>query len=81
MLIVFYFFTLGFTPFQVASLFIFYEVFGIVTNLIGGYIGARVGLKFALFAGLSTQIMALGMLDIVDLPALGGWAVPYVMVA
>jgi phosphatidylglycerophosphate synthase len=32
MLVLFYFYELGYTPFQVASLFIFYEVFGVVTN-------------------------------------------------
>ena len=36
MLVLFYFYELGYTPFQVASLFLFYEVFGIVTNLVGG---------------------------------------------
>jgi hypothetical protein len=40
MLVLFYFYNLGYTPFAVASLFIFYEVFGILTNLFGGYIGA-----------------------------------------
>jgi hypothetical protein len=46
----------------VASLFIFYEVFGILTNLFGGYIGARFGLKTTLFIGLGTQLVALSML-------------------
>jgi MFS family permease len=53
---------LGYTPFAVASLFIFYEVFGILTNLFGGYIGARFGLKTTLFVGLGTQLVALSML-------------------
>jgi MFS family permease len=77
MLVLFYFFGLGYTPFQVASLFIFYEVFGVVTNLVGGWLGARLGLKWTLFAGLSTQIVALGMLGVNQ-----AWlTVPYVMVA
>lgn len=80
-LVLFTFFELGYTPLQVASLFIFYEVFGVVTNLVGGYIGARLGLKVTLFAGLSMQLAALGMLGVVGLPSLGGWAVPYVMAA
>jgi len=58
-LVLFYFFELGYTPLEVASLFIFYEVFGVITNLVGGYIGARLGLKVTLFAGLSTQLVAL----------------------
>lgn len=80
-LVLFYFFELGYTPLEVASLFIFYEIFGVVTNLVGGYIGARLGLKVTLFAGLSTQLVALAMLGVISLPSLGGWAVPYVMAA
>ena len=56
MLVLFYFYNLGYTPLAVASLFIFYEVFGIVTNLFGGYIGARFGLTTTLFIGLGTQL-------------------------
>ncbi len=62
MLVLFYFYNLGYSPLAVASLFIFYEVFGILTNLFGGYIGARYGLKTTLFIGLGTQIVALSML-------------------
>ncbi len=54
MLVLFYFFGLGYSPFQVASLFIFYEIFGVITNLLGGWVAARRGLKFTLFAGLAT---------------------------
>jgi MFS family permease len=78
MLVLFYFFERGYTAFQVASLFIFYEVFGVVTNLVGGWLGARLGLKATLFLGLGTQLVALSMLGLVD-PA---WlTVPYVMLA
>jgi hypothetical protein len=49
MLVLLHFNTLGYTPFQIASLFLFYEFFGIVTNLVGGWIGARLGLKITLF--------------------------------
>ena len=45
MLVLFYFYQRGYTPFQVASLFIFYEVFGIVTNLVGGWLAARLGFE------------------------------------
>lgn len=77
MLVLFYFFEQGYTPLQVASLFIFYEVFGVVTNLVGGYLGARLGLKITLFAGLATQLVALSMLG-----ANPAWlTVPYVMAA
>ena len=64
MLVLLYFHQLGYTPFQVALLFLFYEVFGIVTNLVGGWLAARLGLKATLFAGLGTQVVALGMLGV-----------------
>jgi MFS family permease len=77
MLVLLYFFNLGYTPFQVAMLFLFYEFFGIVTNLFGGYLAARLGLKTTLFGGLGVQLIALMMLAVN--PA---WlSVPYVMVA
>lgn len=78
MLVLFYFYQLGYTPFQVASLFLFYEVFGIITNLFGGYLGARFGLKSTLFMGLGTQLIALSLLAFAP-PSL--LVVPYVMVA
>jgi MFS family permease len=78
MLVLFSFFQRGYTPFQVASLFIFYEVFGVVTNLVGGWLAARLGLKTTLFAGLATQVLALSMLALVPEPWL---IVPYVMAA
>ena len=78
MLVLFYFYERGYTPFEVASLFLFYEVFGIVTNLVGGWLAARLGLKATLIGGLGTQIVALGMLAVVP----EAWlVVPYVMVA
>jgi hypothetical protein len=78
MLVLFYFAQLGYSPFAVASLFLFYEVFGILTNLFGGYLGARFGLKTTLFAGLITQLIALSMLAFAP-PSL--LVVPYVMAA
>ena len=77
-LVLFFFFQLGYTPIEVASLFLFYEVFGIVTNLVGGWIGSRFGLQTTLFGGLAVQICALLMLGL----APEGWlVVPYVMAA
>jgi hypothetical protein len=78
MLVLFYFFQLGYTPFQVASLFLFYEIFGVVTNLFGGFLGARFGLKTTLFLGLGTQLVALSLLAFAP-PSL--LVVPYVMLA
>ena len=78
MLVLFYFYDLGYTPFQVASLFLFYELFGVLTNLFGGFLGARFGLKMTLFLGLGTQIIALSLLAFAP-PSL--LVVPYVMFA
>ena len=78
MLVLFYFYERGFTPLQVASLFLFYELFGIVTNLVGGFLAARLGLRATLVGGLTIQLVALGMLAV----APGSWlVVGYVMAA
>ncbi|MSO96243.1 MAG: organoarsenical effux MFS transporter ArsJ [Thermoleophilia bacterium] len=75
-LVLFTFYDLGFSPFQVAMLFVFYEAFGIITNLVGGFLAARFGLKATLVGGLAIQLAALSMLALV--PA--SWlVVPYVM--
>lgn len=78
MLVLFYFYQLGFSPLAVASLFLFYEIFGIVTNLVGGWIAAKLGLKTTLIGGLGTQLLGLGMLAL----APESWlSVAYVMTA
>jgi predicted MFS family arabinose efflux permease len=59
MLVVLYFHQLGYSPLSIASLFLFYEFFGCVTNLIGGWIGARIGLNRTMNIGLALQIIAL----------------------
>lgn len=77
MLVLLYFHQKGYTAVQVASLFLLYEVFGIVTNLVGGFLAARLGLRMTLFTGLGTQVVALFMLA-----ANPPWlTVPYVMAA
>lgn len=77
MLVVLHFHQLGFSPLDVALLFLFYELFGVVTNLVGGWLAARLGLATTMIAGLVLQVGALSML-LVD-PA---WlTVAYVMVA
>ncbi len=76
MLVLFYFYELGYSPFTIASLFIFYEIFGVITNLVGGWLAARFGLRTTLFMGLGTQIFAVSMLAFVP----HAWlVVPYVM--
>jgi MFS family permease len=61
-LVLFYFDQLGYSPLQVASLFVLYEIAGVLTNLFGGWLAARFGLKVTLFMGLAVQILALAML-------------------
>ncbi len=75
-LVLFYFYDLGYSPLEVATLFVFYEAFGIVTNLFGGWLAARFGLKSTLIAGLALQLGALLMLALAPDPWL---VVPYVM--
>lgn len=59
MLVLLHFHTLGFSPVQLAYLFLFYEVMGIVTNLSAGWLASRFGLTSTLYAGLAIQIAAL----------------------
>ncbi|MEJ6517656.1 MAG: MFS transporter, partial [Pseudomonadales bacterium] len=62
MLVVLHFHALGYTPLQIALLFLFYEFFGVVTNLVGGWLGTRIGLNRTMNIGLGLQVFALGML-------------------
>jgi len=62
MLVVLHFHQLGYSPLAIAMLFLFYEIFGVVTNLVGGYLGARLGLNRTMNLGLAMQVLALGML-------------------
>ncbi|MHC8303454.1 organoarsenical effux MFS transporter ArsJ [Pseudomonas sp. PB3P13] len=77
MLVVLHFHALGYSPLQIAALFLFYEIFGVITNLVGGYLGARLGLNRTMNIGLGIQVAALLMLTV---PA--AWlTIPWVMVA
>lgn len=79
MLILFQVYLMGYSAMQIASLFLFYEVFGVLTNLFGGWIGANFGLRVTLFGGLGIQVVALAMLALLN-PAWPTWLViGYVM--
>jgi len=74
---VLHFHSLGYSPLDIALLFLFYEFFGIVTNLVGGWLGAWLGLNKTINLGLALQVIALSMLLV---PAV--WlTVPWVMAA
>lgn len=77
MLVLLHFYTLGFTPFQIALLFVLYELMGVVTNLLGGWIAARFGLNSTLYAGLGLQITALLLLAALDPAWPVVWSVVY----
>ena len=81
MLVLLHFDRLGYSAVEIAFLFLFYEFFGIVTNLLGGWIAARSGLKVTLYSGLLLQIGSLIMLALLQ-PAWSRLAsVTYVMAA
>ncbi|MGY6697575.1 MAG: organoarsenical effux MFS transporter ArsJ [Roseinatronobacter sp.] len=71
MLVLLHFNGLGFTPVQLAWLFLLYEIAGIVTNLTAGWLAARFGLAATLYAGLTLQIIALAALAQLD----PGWTI------
>ncbi len=66
MLVLLHFYQLGFSPIEIALLFLLYEFCGIITNLIGGWIGSHLGLKVTLFSGLALQIFALSSLALLS---------------
>ena len=81
LIVLLYFNNIGYTPIQIASLFLFYEVFGVVTNFLGGWIGSQLGLKVTLYTGIGLQIFSLLLLSFLN-PAWAQWlSVLYVMIA
>ena len=81
MLVLLHFAQLGYPPVRLAMLFLFYEFFGIVTNLFGGWLASWLGLRVTLLAGLALQVVALGMLALLNPAWATGMAVSYVMAA
>jgi predicted MFS family arabinose efflux permease len=81
MLVLLHFHELGYSPVAIAFLFLAYEFMGILTNLLGGWVGSRTGLNRTLVAGLMLQMVALVALTFTQ----PGWAewltVTYVMAA
>ena len=63
MLVLLHFYSLGYTPFMLAFLFLLYEAAGIFANLGGGWLAARFGIPRMLMTGLTLQIAGLIMLS------------------
>ena len=79
MLVLLHFAFLGYNPLQLAFLFLLYEFFGVLTNLYGGWIGTRFGLRPTLLGGLALQVVALIGLSFVDRAWLPWASVAWVM--
>lgn len=77
MLVVLYFYQLGYTPLEIAMLFLFYELCGVITNFLGGWMASRMGLNTTMHLGMSLQVFALLMLTV----PVSWLSVPYVMLA
>ncbi|GAA5507429.1 organoarsenical effux MFS transporter ArsJ [Novipirellula caenicola] len=79
MLVLLHFHELGYSPVSLAFLFLLYEFCGVITNLLGGWIASRYGLRITLFAGLALQIVALTMLSFIQPEWIAWVSVAYVM--
>ena len=66
LLVLLHFHELGYSPVQLAFLFVLYEFFGIVTNLVGGWLASRTGLRLTLVLGLALQVVALVLLAMLN---------------
>jgi predicted MFS family arabinose efflux permease len=81
MLVLLHFHALGYDPIALAFLFILYEICGVITNLLGGWLAARAGLRVTLLGGIVIQIAALGMLALLGTGWTRALSVAYVMAA
>ena len=66
MLVLLHFYTLGYSPFTLAFLFLLYEAAGVLANLIGGWLATRYGIARMLSVGLVMQIAGFGLLSMLD---------------
>ena len=80
MLVLLHFHTLGYSPIQLAYMFVLYELAGVITNILAGWIGSRYGLSSTLIAGLALQIVALLALSQLHQDWVLAYSVAYVMV-
>ncbi len=66
MLVLLHFYSLGYSPFTLAFLFLLYEAAGVLANLIGGWLATRYGIARMLTVGLVTQISGFTLLSMLD---------------
>ena len=79
MLVLLHFAFLGYSPLTLGFLFLLYEFFGVITNLYGGWLGTRFGLRPTLLGGLALQVIALVALSFVERTWLPWVSVVWVM--
>jgi predicted MFS family arabinose efflux permease len=71
----------GYSPVSIATLFLCYEFFGILTNFFGGWIANSLSLKFVLTTGMFLQIVALTMLSFLNKQWPSSIAIPFVLLS
>jgi MFS family permease len=81
MLVLLHFFSLGYSPFTLALLFLLYEAAGIGANLVGGWLATRYGITRMLAVGLSTQIAGFLLLSAMSPDWAAAVSVAWVLVA
>jgi len=81
MLVLLHFYSLGYSPFTLAFLFLLYEAMGVVANLVGGWLATRYGIARMLGVGLATQILGFLLLSALSPTWSAMAAVAWVMVA
>ena len=79
MLVLLHFHTLGYSPIQLAYMFVLYELAGVITNILAGWSGSRYGLSSTLIAGLALQIVAVLALSQLHQDWIVTYSVIYVM--
>ena len=80
MLVLLHFHALGYSPIQLAYMFVLYELAGVITNILAGWIGSRYGLSTTLIVGLALQIVALLALSQLHQDWVLAYSVTYVMI-
>ena len=80
-LVLLHFYSLGYTPFTLAFLFLLYETAGIFANLGGGWLATRFGIPRMLMTGLTLQIIGLMLLSALDPTWSAAFSVTWVVMA